>query len=275
MVGFTVAVTPEEQTAELGAAATYTVTTAPDGGPFPEEVMLSCTDLPAEATCTFEPASVTLGADTAEATLTVATTKATPTGEAAFRVLGTASTTEASVTVRLVVTAGDFALTVSPTSRTVVPGGSAGYTVTVVAEGASFDCPVSLGCAGLPGGASCSFAPNPVTPGSATATSSLTVSTTTAIAAIPRTAPPGPAEAVVGWAALVLLGVMVPLAPLAGRRRRVGRRVGLVGLLLLVVVLHTNCGDGTAPREPVTFTFDVTGTSGSLSHAATVSLTVQ
>jgi subtilisin family serine protease len=73
----------------------------------------------------------------------------------------------------------DFSLSSSPTSITVNSGSSAAYTVTVSPLGGSFSSSVGLSCSsGLPKGTTCSFSPSSVTPGSTSATSHLTISTT-------------------------------------------------------------------------------------------------
>lgn len=68
----------------------------------------------------------------------------------------------------------------SPASQPVTAGTSASYTISVSALN-GFSAAVALSCsAGLPTGASCTFAPTSVTPGGSPATSTLTISTTTA-----------------------------------------------------------------------------------------------
>lgn len=69
-------------------------------------------------------------------------------------------------------TAPDFSLSASPSSRTVVRGGSTSYTVTISSSG-GFSDSVTLSVSGLPSGAGGSFSPNPAT------TSSSTLSVTT------------------------------------------------------------------------------------------------
>jgi len=72
----------------------------------------------------------------------------------------------------------DFSLSVSPNSQSVAPGGSTQpYTVTISPSN-GFTGTVNLSASGLPAGAAATFNPS-----AATTTSSLTVSTTTAIAA--------------------------------------------------------------------------------------------
>lgn len=71
----------------------------------------------------------------------------------------------------------DFSLSVSPSSVTVTHGSSVNATVTVSAVGGPFNSSVNLACsAGLPKGASCSFSPGGVTPGSSSATSTIKIS---------------------------------------------------------------------------------------------------
>jgi hypothetical protein len=79
--------------------------------------------------------------------------------------------------------AGDFALSVSPGSRTVARGGSTTYTVTVARSGGYAD-PVSLSVRGLPAGATASFSPNPA---AASSTLSVRTSNSTPVGTYPLT----------------------------------------------------------------------------------------
>ena len=54
--------------------------------------------------------------------------------------------------------ASDFALWATPMSRSLPPGQSANFTITV-ASNSGFNQPIALSCSGLPAGASCSFSP--------------------------------------------------------------------------------------------------------------------
>ncbi|PYN73367.1 MAG: hypothetical protein DMD97_21225, partial [Candidatus Rokuibacteriota bacterium] len=65
----------------------------------------------------------------------------------------------------------DFTLSAAPSSRTVTPGGSTSYDVTISPTG-GFTDQVTLSVSGLPTGATGSFTPNP-----ATASSTLSVTT--------------------------------------------------------------------------------------------------
>jgi serine protease AprX len=71
----------------------------------------------------------------------------------------------------------NFSLAASPSSRTVVPGGSTTYSITATATG-GFSNSVSLSISGLPAGAGGSFNPSSVTPTFNGANSTLTVTTT-------------------------------------------------------------------------------------------------
>ena len=71
-------------------------------------------------------------------------------------------------------TVGDYNLSVTPASQTVVAGNSTSYTVTITPSG-GFGDQVNLTISGLPSGASAAFNPNP-----ATGSSTLSVSTSTA-----------------------------------------------------------------------------------------------
>jgi hypothetical protein len=71
----------------------------------------------------------------------------------------------------------DFRMDMSPSTRRVASGQPAAYQITVTSVGAFFD-EVELRCVGLPAEAACTFSDATVHPGSGSATSTLTVSTT-------------------------------------------------------------------------------------------------
>jgi hypothetical protein len=75
-------------------------------------------------------------------------------------------------------TTPDFSLSASPSSQTVAAGNSTSYTATVTSFN-GFNSPVSLGVSGCPSNATCTLNPTSVTPPSnGSATSTLTVQTT-------------------------------------------------------------------------------------------------
>ncbi len=79
----------------------------------------------------------------------------------------------------------DFSISASPSSVSVAAGGKATYTVTVSALGGSYSTNVALTCSGLPTGAKCLFSPSGVSPGSGSASSTLTISTTSGASGTP------------------------------------------------------------------------------------------
>ena len=160
-----------EGRAAAGAGATYTVGVASLNG-FAGDVALSLTGLPSGVgTASFSP-QVIAGAGSSQ--LTVATLPAAPGGTYPLTITGSAGGVTYTVAVTLVVSARDFALSVSPSSVTISRGKSAKYTVGVSVVGGTAG-KVSLTVAGLPTGATAVFSPNPAgSPGS----SALTVKTT-------------------------------------------------------------------------------------------------
>ena len=65
----------------------------------------------------------------------------------------------------------------APATVTIATGASGGFTVTAKAQsGKAFNVPISLSCAGIPARLSCAFSPATITPGSGTASSTLTIS---------------------------------------------------------------------------------------------------
>jgi len=72
----------------------------------------------------------------------------------------------------------DYSLSASPSSVTVNSGSSALYAINVMALGGTFSSAVSLSCSGLPAASACSFSRVSVVPGSTSASSTMTVTTT-------------------------------------------------------------------------------------------------
>jgi hypothetical protein len=93
------------------------------------------------------------------------------------------STGEPSHTWTIALAVQDFGFGPAPPGQTIGAGESAIYNLSVmpVPVGASFNSAVSFSCAGVPANATCSFAPNPVTPGGSAAAVVLTISTSTAV----------------------------------------------------------------------------------------------
>jgi hypothetical protein len=166
-----------------------------------------------------------------------------------------------------------FSLGTSSTSATANSGGPATYNLTIQAD-PGFTGATTLSCAGLPVYATCSFAPATLTfPGSGTSVLTITTSQIqNAAGAIP---------AIARFEIVSLAGIF--LLPLA-RRRSFRLLCGL--LIASILVGLSGCSSsrssGTSSTSPVTnstpqgtYTFSVVGSSGSLSHSISLTLTVR
>jgi uncharacterized membrane protein len=171
---FSLSTTPTSRNVSAGAGVTYTVGVASLNG-FADNVALSLSGLPSNVgTASFSP-QVIAGAGSSQ--LTVTTVPTAPGGTYPLTITGTAGGVSHTVAVTLVISARDFALSVSPSSVSVSRSQSAKYTVGVSVVGGSVGN-VSLAVAGLPTGTTAVFSPNPVaSPGSSTLTVKTTSST--------------------------------------------------------------------------------------------------
>jgi len=181
----------------------------------------------------------------------------------------------------------DFNINTTPATMTISAGQTATFNVTVGGLN-GFNSAVGLTCSGLPVNSTCSFSPASVTPASG-GTQMSTVSINTS------SSPYMHAGVVGGNSTGGLYAVLLPIPALglpgtflvgSIRRRRAGKRwvLGLVtsfALLLLTATLlgASGCGYGTNYNgngtQRGTTTVMITGTSGSISHSTSVTLTVQ
>jgi len=155
---FSLSATPASRTVSSGASASYTATLTPASG-FTGIVAFTVTGLPSGAIGTFTPSSLTTSGTT---TLDVTTTTATPSGTYPLTIRGASGAVTRTANVTLVVANGDFAIAVTPASRTVVRGAVGSYTVTVTG-GQGFSSAVNLSVSGLPAKATATFAPASIT----------------------------------------------------------------------------------------------------------------
>ena len=159
----------------------------------------------------------------------------------------------------------DFTLATSgSTTQTVQPGSIATYNFALAPQSTPFTGVVSMSVSGLPAGATASFSPPQVVPGSASAATVLSVQTLASVVQVPSTLTP-----------TILCALALPLILL--RRRR----LSFAALCLFVFTL--GCGsrsvqEKTQPTQAYTLT--VTGTSTNLAgalvvHSTTVTLNIQ
>ena len=180
-----------------------------------------------------------------------------------------------SPTVNATGTSPDFSIAASPASQTVLPGQSAQYTITLTPTNAVFVNPVSLSVSGLPVGATATFVPDSIAVGAGPSTTVLTLNAGK-LARLPK----GKSffGALESSAALALL--FLPLF-LGKRTRQVAATLSrrgrvLIALLALAAVgTVTGCGGGFFGHSPQSYTVTVTAVSGTSTHSANVTLTVQ
>jgi Domain of unknown function (DUF1929)/Glyoxal oxidase N-terminus len=174
---FSVAATPSSQNVSQGNSTSYTVNVTPSGG-FTGSVSFSVAGLPSGATSSFTPTSVS---GSGASTLTVNTSTSTPGGTYPLTITATSGSLTHTAQVNL--TVADFSVTATPSSQNVAPGKSTSYTVNVTPSG-GFTGSVSFSVAGLPSGATSSFAPSSVS-GSGSSTLTVNASTSTAAGTYP------------------------------------------------------------------------------------------
>ena len=246
-------------------------------------------------TVTFLDGTTTIGTGTLSggvATLTISTLAAgTHSITAAYGGDANFATASSSTLAELV---EDFGFTISTPSVTVLPGGTAVFTFTVAPVDAStFLAAINLTVGGLPPGATYTITPATLAAGAASTTVTLTINIPkTQAGATPYTMHPGQQLAAskrgsgAGYLArrLTPFALALLLLPFAGRLRRTGKKLGRVMLVLLLLTSGAaimtwmgGCGatSGYFTQQQQTYTVTVTGTSGALSHSATVTLTVE
>jgi hypothetical protein len=172
-------------------------------------------------------------------------------------------------------TGGNYTVASPTAPQTVKPGGSAAYTinVSVTPNGDIYNNPVTLTATGLPQGATASFSPVTVTPGTSTATSMMTVRTSTNYALL---APVSGSKWPISSLALMFGGAWALFR--RKHRERFGRLLTmmlLLGAMGAATMGLMGCGAGFAQVQPKTYTITVTGTSGEQTQTTTVTLTVE
>jgi uncharacterized protein (TIGR03118 family) len=185
---------------------------------------------------------------------------------------GSATSVFASLVPAAAVGTPGFSLNLSAQSATVAPGGSANVTISAAAVG-GFNSQIALTCT-APSGLTCAFSPSTISPGS-TSSSTLTISAVST--------PPPTGYIVPGMAALLpglgLFGTLLTTRKRKPLTRKSIQWMSLLGLLLVVSLFALGCGGGNNANNQTTpasqqVTVMVTGTSGTLSQSAAVTVTV-
>jgi uncharacterized protein (TIGR03118 family) len=181
--------------------------------------------------------------------------------------------------------AADFTLTATPMNPTETLGGSTTVTIGANATG-GFNSAISLACANVPAGITCSFSNPSIVPGGNPSTSKLTLSTNATTYhrnLVIGTRPPNSIRLLL---ALSALGSLVLL--LVSRRGNLQVRYPPLHMLatratwvrlLAVPLFAAACGGGSSASmqgtPPSMSNLMVTGTSGQISHSLSLTLTVQ
>jgi hypothetical protein len=244
--------------------------TAPVTQPFPTPLSVTVSDalsnpvpgVTVNFTAPASGASATLSAATAVTGANgVASINATANSTAGgYAVVG--SVTGSSTTALFNLTNTDFSLSI-PNSNLLTLHDSATAATIVINPLSGFNSPVTLACTGLPEGVTCSFSPSSLTPAGAPLESMLTVSA--ASNASNKTTAQNGAVSGGEFLALCLIGGLF-------RKRR--KFLSLLGMLAVGILLSntTACNGGF---QTFSAGFSVTATSGTLTHTAPVSLTVE
>jgi hypothetical protein len=174
-----------------------------------------------------------------------------------------------SITITVSAVTAAFTMTVNPTTLSLAQGATGDSTVTIAAS-STFSGTVALTCSGAPALATCSVNPASVTVGpSGTGTATVVVTTK---------GPNGGGTAAnhpLIWTGggITLAGLLMLVVP---RRRRLPNMLAIALALLTIgsAAVVSGCSSGSSKTAVGNYTLTVTGTSGSVTQTATISLTV-
>jgi hypothetical protein len=189
---------------------------------------------------------------------------ASTTVQAIAAATGYSASNVATVTYTITLPPADFSISLASPSLTLSHGQSVTTTLTMTPAN-GFSQSVSFSCSGLPAGVSCDFLPGLVSAGSPTTTLKLTA---IALAGTP-TRPD-----LTRFAPVVSLAFLICWAGVPKRLRK-----GMTALVVVIsasFVLLSGCGGSksAASSPPVTTNATITATSGSLSHTASFTVTL-
>jgi hypothetical protein len=261
-----VALTSSAAAVGVGSAVTFTATvTSPAGTPSGSVSFYDGTTLLGSGTLALGVATYT----TTNLPVGALSITAAYGGDSNFSTLTSSALTE-TVTTSYTVTA--------PTAPvTVAPGAAATIDITVPPLGGAFDNVVTLSASGLPPGATATFNPPTVTPGSAGATTVLTIQ----LAALAAGAfdPHGnfPSRHLPFAAFALTIGLC---GAACGRKRgsRILKRTVAFAVLACLATMLVGCGGGFVgppTTQPGSYVVTITGTSGPTQASTTVTVVVQ
>jgi uncharacterized repeat protein (TIGR03803 family) len=185
-------------------------------------------------------------------------------------------TVNAAKSVSATFNASNFSLAPASANLTVQFGGRGSDIITITPESGGFGSAIQLTCAvagpsPMPG---CAMSPTSVTPGTSSATSTLTIDATGLAMLMPSM--PRPLSPF--YVAMLFPLAMVSLVPVAGRKQR-HRYWASCGFLLLslLMLFEIACGGSSSGRQPTSYVVSVTGSAnaGMIQHTMQVTVTVQ
>lgn len=215
-------------------------------------------------TCGALPANVAVGAS---CTITTSFAPASAGAKSASLVI-TSNAAVPAPPIALSGTGADFTLSSTSTSVSVAAGQSATVPLSLATSGAGLTTVVTFTASGNPMGTTVSFNPSTVAAGSASGSTTLTITTTSRVAAL--WAPPG----------AVMFALAMLLAMPAARRRVRGAGYAALAASLIGITSCGGGGDGggggTIPNgTPAgSYTITVTATAGAVTRTTTVTLNV-
>ena len=180
-----------------------------------------------------------------------------------------------SASVTQSVTVSDFTVASNMSAISVTRGQTANLTLALTPKFASYDKPVALACANLPADLTCQFAETSAMPGANGSSVTLTIAASQTAALSQHGSP----RALAAW--LLAMGMPFGFVLITGDRKRLLARLGVLAIVLLALYM-AGCGSSSntfqtqtqqAPPTSSTSTITVTGTSGTIQHSITLSVT--
>ena len=271
------------------AATTTTLSASPSPATVGQPVTLTATVSPAptgspSGSVSFYSGSTLLGAGTVNASgVATFTTSNLPSGAANLTAVysgnaGFAGSTSAVFALTVSPEGVTYTVTAPPTPYGLTQGGSVSIPITVPPIGGSFNAVVTMSVTGLPPGATATFHPPTVVPGSTGAQTVMTVTLAAKSVAVPGRWPKLPGKP---CGPLAPIGVALGLFSVAFMLTRVPRKLRLAGALAGfagVAMLISGCSGGFAggPSTALgSYVLTVTGTSGSHHPSTIVTIVVK